>query len=118
MKKRSLGSLVGVCLAGVALAASVRAAAPAGNTPAPPPPPLPAIRSLKLEPASLQIQNAYDERRVLVLGVTENKQVIDLTAQATFKPADARVEVDAQGYLHPKEKGASEIVVSAAGREA
>ena len=76
------------------------------------------IRSLKLEPASLQIQNAYDERRVLVLGVTENNQLLDLTAQATFKPSDARVEVDAQGYVHPKEQGASEIVVSAAGREA
>jgi hypothetical protein len=118
MKKRSIGSLVGVCLAGVALAASVHAAAPAGNPPAPAPPPLPAIRSLKLEPASLQIKNAYDERRVLVLGVTENNQLLDLTAQATFKPADARVEVDAQGYVHPKEQGASEIVVSAAGREA
>jgi len=48
------------------------------------PPPLPAIHSLKLEPASLTLKDGRDERRVLVLGKSDADTFIDLTAQATF----------------------------------
>ena len=98
---------------------STRAAAPAAGktTPAVPPPPLPAIRALKIEPASLTLKDGRDEQRVLVFGVVDGDQQIDLTSEATFKPASANVEIDAQGYIKPRAKGATEVVVTAAGKE-
>ena len=95
------------------------AAAPVGATnSAPAAPPLPALRALKLEPASLRLQDGRDERRVLVLGITEGDKIVDLTPQASFKAGGAQVEIDAQGYFHPKSKGTTEVVVSAGGKEA
>jgi hypothetical protein len=83
-----------------------------------PVPPLPAIKSLRLEPPSLTLKSARDERRVLVLGKTETGAIIDLTRQAKFQPESATVEVDAQGYVRPKAKGNCDITVSAANLKA
>ncbi|HMJ63951.1 MAG TPA: DUF1549 domain-containing protein, partial [Candidatus Binatia bacterium] len=47
--------------------------------------PLPAIKELKVEPASLTLKDGRDERRVLVLGKTEAGRLVDLTSVATFK---------------------------------
>lgn len=81
-------------------------------------PPLPAIRSLQLEPASLTLKNGMDERRVLVHGKTDGGQLIDLTSQATLKANSASVEIDSKGYIRPKTKGECEVTVSAAGLKA
>src|SRR5437867_4210791 len=85
---------------------------------APPAPPLPAIQSLKLDPASLTLHDARDERRVLVLGVAEGGQIVDLTEQANFKVEGASIELGEKGYLRPKSKGQAAVLVSAAGKEA
>jgi hypothetical protein len=95
---------------------SSSAAAPAPSF-APPVPPMPAIRSLKLQPASLTLKDGRDERRVLVLGLLDDGKFLDLTSQATFKPGSAHVDLDAQGYIRPREKGSTEVIVSAAGKE-
>lgn len=119
--KRSLGPLVGLCVAGFAfgIGTVVRAAAPGtGNAPAPPAPPLPAFLALRIEPASLDLKSGRDERRVLVLGVTEGDKFVDLTAQAVLKPDGPNVQIDAQGYIQPKSAGKTEILISAAGKEA
>src|SRR5262245_37759852 len=81
------------------------------------PPPLPAIHSLKLEPASLTLKDGRAERRVLVWGKSDGDKLIDLTSQATFKPESPNVEVDSSGYIRPKAKGSAEIIVSAAGQQ-
>jgi hypothetical protein len=105
-----VASATGICL---------RAAAPpTGKSVTPAAPPLPAVRTLQLLPASLTLKDGRDERRVLVLGVTAEGNAVDLTAEAKFKPASARVEVDAHGYFQPRSKGSVEVVVSAAGKEA
>ena len=78
-------------------------------------PPLPPIKSLKLEPASLTLKNGRDERRVLVLGVTEENQLIDLTSQAILKSESPAVEVRTNGYLLAKAKGSAAVLISAAG---
>ncbi len=108
-----------ICLAGLFLttAAMVRAAAP------PPPasvetPPLPSLRALELQPASLTLKDSRDERRVLVWGKTDGGQRVDVTSLAVFKTESANVEIDAQGYIRPKQKGAAEIVVTVAGQQA
>jgi hypothetical protein len=85
---------------------------------APPAPPLPVIQSLKLEPASLTLGDARDERRVLVLGIAEGGQIVDLTEQAILKVEGTAVEAGENGYLRPKAKGEGTVLVSAAGKEA
>src|SRR5690349_21048410 len=56
-------------------------------------PPLPAIKALHVEPASLTLKNGRDERRVLVLGKTDSGTLIDLTSSAVFKSETAAVEI-------------------------
>jgi hypothetical protein len=99
-------SLLCLALAAAAKESPSTAAAPA-------PPPLPAIKSLRLEPASLTLKNSRDERRVLVLGQTEAGAVVDLTSQAKFQPASATVEVDAHGYVRAVAEGSCDVTVSA-----
>jgi hypothetical protein len=116
MKQRHLAVLTTVAVA-ITTTLSLRAAAPpTGKSVTPAAPPLPAVSALKVLPASLTLKDGRDERRVLVLGVTGDGMAVDLTADAKFK-ASANVEVDAQGYIKPKAKGSSEVVVSAAGKE-
>src|SRR5213594_823567 len=76
-----------------------------------PAPSLPSIRTLKLEPATLTLKDGRDERRVLVLGKTETDKWIDLTSQAAFKADSTNIEIVADGYIKPKAKGTTEIVV-------
>src|SRR5688572_21353574 len=80
-------------------------------------PPLPAIKSLRIEPASLTLKNGRDERRVLVLGKTESGTLIDLSSAAVFKSETTAVEVDPGKYIHAKAKGEGIIIISAAGKE-
>ncbi len=50
------------------------------------PPPLPAIVKLELEPPTLTLLNARDERRVLVTGISADGARYDLTPVSTFEP--------------------------------
>src|SRR5580765_1411525 len=81
-------------------------------------PPLPPIHSLKLQPDSLTLKDARDERRVLVWGKTDEGKLIDLTSLAVLKAESTNVEIDAQGYIRPAGKGATEVLVTAAGQTA
>ncbi len=81
-------------------------------------PPLPAIRALKLEPAALKLQDARDERRVLVLGEIESGKFLDLTSQADFKTASTNITVTHNGVVTPKSSGEAEVMISAAGYSA
>jgi len=82
-----------------------------------PTPPLPAIRSLKLEPDSLSLDDARDARRVLVWGETDGNGRVDLTADAKLESASPAIEVGADGYIHGKAKGEGEVVISAGGKQ-
>jgi hypothetical protein len=81
-------------------------------------PPIPSIKSLQIEPASLTLKNGRDERRVLVLGKTDSGTVVDLTSAAVLTSETAAVEVDPGKYIHAKSKGEGVIRISAAGKEA
>ena len=96
------------------LARGAETAASTGSAP----PPLPAIRSLKLEPAALTLRDGRDERRVLVWGKTSDGTFIDLTSQAGFKTTSPHLAVDSLGYLRAKGQGAAEVTVTAAGQTA
>lgn len=84
----------------------------------PAPPPLPAIRSLQLQPASIVFKHGRDERRVLVTGIAEDGGMVDLTSGAVLESGAGCVEVADGGWLRPTTKGAGEVIVRAAGRTA
>jgi hypothetical protein len=110
-----------VCFAAVATsgAESKKADATAPAAPLP----LPTIKELKVEPASLTLKDGRDERRVLVLGKTESGKFVDLTSVAELKVAAADgatalpVEIK-EGYIRAKAKGETTVVIKAAGKEA
>src|ERR1043165_2674232 len=85
-----------------------------GKEKAPPPPPLPKLEAIELEPASLTLLNAFDERRVLVVGKTADGARIDLTDQAVLTPETPIISVGADGYLHGNAKGDAIVKVKAA----
>ncbi len=118
MKQRRLSFILGALGVLAASVFDIRAEKPASSEAAPPAPPVPAIQSLKLEPASLTLTDARDERRVLVLGVIDGGATIDLTADAKFNTDAASVELGADGYIRPKAAGSAEISVKAGGHEA
>jgi len=86
--------------------------------PPPPPPPLPQIEKLVIEPASLELLNARDERRVLVTGVTAAGQRIDLSSDAEFKIKKEIVTLAAENYFVPKAIGSTEVEIKAGGKKA
>ena len=88
-----------------------------------PAPPIPAIKSLQIEPASLTLKNGRDERRVLVLGKTDSGALVDLTSVAKLEVAGSQelappIAIDARKYILAKAKGEGVIRISAEGREA
>lgn len=78
-------------------------------------PPLPAIRALELRPAQLTLDDARDERRVLVLGKVGASNFVDLTAQAVFKSESSSVEINGP-YIRAKQKGDGTVFITAAGQ--
>ncbi len=93
--------------------ASTQAANAQHDAPAPPAKPaLPPLTSIKTEPARLTFFDGRDERKVLVWGETASGERFDLTEVAFFKAEEQLVRMDAQGFLHPKAKGETAVVVS------
>ena len=68
-------------------------------------PPLPPIRSLKVEPTAVTLEDGLDSRKVLVWGETDAKTRIDLTTQASLKTDSPNIEIDSDGFVVPKKKG-------------
>ncbi len=89
-------------LASVAVAADVESVAPA------------AVRELALEPARLEFSGPGDRRRVLVLGVTEGGERIDLTKEAEFNTHQAASLVGT-GLLRGESPGSGVVTVEARG---
>jgi hypothetical protein len=102
------GSTLLLALVGAPLAGAAKDA----KTSLPDKPPVPAIRSLKLEPASLTLTDGRDERRVLVWGETASGQRFDLTGEATLKSESSNIEIDKTGYILPRNKGRADVTVA------
>ena len=81
-------------------------------------PPMPAIESLRLEPAALSLANGRDGRQVLVWGITKDGRQIDLSDEASVKGDAALVSVVDGRYLYPVKTGDGIVTVSAAGKTA
>src|SRR5439155_27343859 len=94
-----------------------RAAEGAGKNVPPPKPALPPIRSIKVEPASLSLDDGRDERRVLILGETPAGQRFDLTDDGVLKSDSPNIEIDMSGYIGARKVGSAEVTVLAAGQK-
>src|SRR6267378_495916 len=79
---------------------------------------LSAVRKIRLEPSEITLQDGRDTRRVLVLGETDSKGTVDLTARAVLKSDSPIIEIDAQGYIAARTNGQAVITVAAAGKQA
>jgi hypothetical protein len=109
MQQRILIGLV-LVLAGELLLC--QAAEGVGKNVSPPRPSLPPVRSLKIEPASLTLDDGRDERRVLVSAETASGQRFDVTDEAVLKTEASNIEIDSAGYIYPKKQGDGEVVVA------
>ena len=81
----------------------------------PPKPPLPAVRSLRLEPATLTLEDARDSRKVLVFGERTDGGEVDLTGEAKLTAGSVTVNVGPDGYVTGKSTGESMVTVTAGG---
>lgn len=79
--------------------------------------PQPSFTRLEVFPSELQLSHPRDTRRVTVAGITADGLKYDLTSTARFRPADAHIQVDADGFAVPVASGRSALLIQAGGLE-
>ncbi len=70
---------------------------------------------LKALPATLELDNARDARRVIVSARTPDGFWMDVTENASFRPAAPLVTRDADGLFHPARAGTTALTITAQG---
>lgn len=99
------------------LTAIATAADAASDKVLPPVPPLPEVRALRLEPATLTLEDARDRRRVLVIGERSDGGTIDLTGDARWTSGSETVQVATNGLVTGVKTGAATVLVEAGGQK-
>lgn len=74
--------------------------------------------SLEIYPAEVTLSSIRDSRRVIVTGVTDDGQKIDVSSKASVTTSSPVCSVDADGYIAPMMAGDGVIVVEALGLKA
>ena len=74
--------------------------------------------SLEIYPTEVTLSSIRDSRRVIVTGVTDDGQKIDVSSKATVSTSSPVCSVDADGYIAPVMAGDGVIVVEALGLKA
>ena len=105
--KRLLVSLILVALLAVANVYRSATANPVSPAPA-----LPEIKSIKILPDQLTIENARDARRFIVMGETSDGLPIDLTDVARVKLDSLVATVGQDGYVRGRSTGTTEITIT------
>jgi len=70
------------------------------------------IVSLECGPESIELANAYDYRQLLVTGITDGGERVDLTRLAKIEAPAELAKVSARGLVRPLADGAGELTVS------
>jgi hypothetical protein len=79
----------------------------------------PAVRGVSAFPAKLAIKGTDDAPQVVVTGDRESGKPIDLTGDATYSVADAKIaRVDETGRVFPLANGRTDVTVEYAGHSA
>ncbi len=84
----------------------------AGNRSAPP---QAGIRELQVQPSALVFTRPEESRRVLVTGLSESGERLDLTESAEIEVEDGIVEIGQDSYLRALEAGRTQVTVRAGG---
>ena len=71
------------------------------------------LREIRVEPSPLVFSGPGSVRRILVTGITATGERRDLTATADYEDPAGLVEVQGDGYLHPKKSGETTLRVTA-----
>ncbi len=77
----------------------------------------PVITKLQVIPDQLTLSHIRDGRSLLVQGVTEQGDVIDLTGEAQRTAEGAAIAIDADGFVNPVAVGQANVLIQARGRE-
>jgi hypothetical protein len=74
---------------------------------------------LRLQPSTISLNHPRAPHSVLVSGTSDDGQVIDLTAAATFASADDKIAaVDSFGWVRPVASGNTVVTIKAGGKTA
>jgi len=76
------------------------------------------VTEIRVEPSQVSFSDPMEYRKVLVIGTTQGAGDIDLSREATLRPADACLKVDDQGFLYPVKDCETKVVVRASGMTA
>jgi Protein of unknown function (DUF1549)/Protein of unknown function (DUF1553) len=76
------------------------------------------ITEISVAPAKLSFRSASEGMHVLVTGKTADGEEIDLTAKATFEPAEPVVKLAPDGLLYAVRQGDAVVKVTAGGKQA
>lgn len=78
----------------------------------------PAIAKLKTIPEKLTLSHVRDSRSILVLGVSAQGEVVDLTGEAKRTAEGTTISIDADGFVNPVAVGSGQVLIQARGLEA
>ena len=73
-----------------------------------------AIERLQAHPSPLIFSTPEEGRKVLVTGITESGEKIDLTSLAEYRSLDQGLRVAQDGFLYPTRSGQARLLISAA----
>ena len=71
------------------------------------------FREIRVEPSPLVFSGPGSARRILVTGIMTTGEKRDLTAEARYDDPAGLVEVQGNGFLHPREPGETTLQVTA-----
>ncbi len=74
------------------------------------------IDRILVQPSPLLFSSPEEGRKVLVTGITESGEKIDLTSLAEYKSLDQALRVEQDGFLYPTRAGRARLLISAANR--
>src|SRR5262245_52901428 len=79
-------------------------------------PPGAKLKSVEVRPERIDLKHAFDYRQVLVTGVLETGERVDVTRLAEFKAPAKLAKVSPRGQVRPVEDGAGNLEVSVMGK--
>ncbi|MCI0638079.1 MAG: DUF1549 and DUF1553 domain-containing protein [Gemmataceae bacterium] len=74
------------------------------------------IAKVEVRPERIELKNAFDYRQLLLTGILETGERVDITRLAQYQAPATSVKVSARGQVRPAADGAGEITFTVAGQ--
>src|SRR5262245_31299370 len=79
-------------------------------------PPGAKLSKIEVRPAAIELKSPYDYRQLLLTGVLESGEKVDITRMVELKAPDSLVKISSRGQVRPVADGAGELNFSIAGQ--